>query len=487
MTVSRIVARGVRSACLAATLAVGLAAVPAHAQSQGQPTSGYDKGFFIRSDNFEIHIGTRTQLQYSATMPDTFMYDSLLGQEDDTDVANELSVRRFKLIFNGFAHKPWIKWKVQVDVERFRAGGGSAGNLRLEEAFVELTQKPWTQVRIGQFKVPYGYEKMTSSGKLNLVDRSIVHSFFGVNQEPGVALFGQSFDKKIRYDVAVTTGVADNNGFNTRNDLDANGKSDFRYMARVTWEPLNAYSWEQGAVSAPEKAELSLQLGAMTNRTTIPQDADPFLPKDRILPFKRDVLGANSPDFDGTTDALLASWTGVSQSRKAYNRNEAELVAAFKIRGFSIEGQGVTGTVKPELKYLRAFNSNLDDIDIRNCGARLQAGIFLLPTRLEVAGRAATVDRRARAKFETDPDVKERILQREYRLGHNWYFAKHDWKWQFDVGQIGTEWKLNGRKLEVPERSQFPGPPVGTGFDDRTIQRNERKDKEFRTQFQFQF
>ena len=108
--------------------------------------------------------------------------------------------------------------------------------MRLEEAFADLTDKPWTQLRIGQFKAPYGYEKMTSSGRLNLVDRSIVHSFFGVNQEPGVDLYGQSFDKKFKYDVAVTTGVSDNNGFDTTNDLDANGKSDFRYMARVVAE-----------------------------------------------------------------------------------------------------------------------------------------------------------------------------------------------------------------------------------------------------------
>jgi hypothetical protein len=356
--------------------------------------------------------------------------------------------------------------------------------VRLEEAFVDVTDRPWTQLRIGQFKVPYGYEKMTSSGRLNLVDRSIVHSFFGVNQEPGINLFGQSFDKKFKYDVAVTTGVSDNSGYDTTNDLDASGRSDFRWMARATWEPLDPYAWEQGAVTNPDKAQLTLQLGVMTNRTTIPQDADPFLPKDRILPFGAAVLGANSNTFPAATDTLLGGWTGVSQSRKAYDRNEIEFVGAFKIKGFYVEAQCIGGKVDPDMRYLRAKDDNLRDLEFHNTGKRLQAGIFVIPTRLEFAGRWAAVDRKAKAKFASDPSVEEEIDQAEYRLGLNWYFSKHDWKWQFDVGQIRTEWEVNDQKLAVPSRDDFAG---GIGFDDKVIQNNARKDKEFRTQFQLQF
>src|SRR5262249_14930510 len=145
----------------------------------------------------------------------------------------------FKFFGTGTVFKPSVKWKFQLDVERFKAGGGSAGNVRLEESFIEFTSRPWTQLRVGQFKVPYGYEKMTSSGKLNLVDRSIVHDFFGINQEPGLDLFGQSFGSKFRYDMAVTTGVSDNKGFDTLNDTAANGGSDFRYITRVLWAVLD--------------------------------------------------------------------------------------------------------------------------------------------------------------------------------------------------------------------------------------------------------
>ena len=390
----------VRAGNLAA-VAVGsaiLCAGAAFAQTPPPPvTAGYDKGFFIRSDNFEIHIGTRTQLQYSALQPDTFQYDSLLGKQEDTSVDNELTVRRFKLFFTGFAYKPTVKFKIQLDVERFRSGTGQSGNVRLEEAYVDLTSRPWTQLRIGQFKVPFGYEKMTSSGKLNLVDRSIVHTFFGVDQEPGINLFGQSFEKKFKYDVAITTGVSDNHGFDTRNDLDANGKSDFRYMARVTWEPLDAYTWEQGAVSNPDKAQVSLQLGVMSNRNTVPLDTDPFLPAGRVLPFGAAVLGANSNTFDAATDTLITS--NLSQSRKAYDRNEAELVAIYKFKGFYVEGQGIAGNVKPDKRYLNAKIPDLSDLDFHNLGLRLQTGIFLIPTKLEIAGRVAEVDRKATAKF----------------------------------------------------------------------------------------
>ena len=475
-----------------ASVALALGAGPAAAETQ----AGYDKGFFIKSDAWEIHFGTRMQLQYSMTSPDTFMYDSTLGKQEDTENLNELNVRRFKFYMNGTVFKPALKWKVQFDIERFKPGGGGTGNLRLEEAYLDLTQKPWWQLRLGQFKVPYGYEKMTSSGKLNIVDRSIVHSFFGIDQEPGVNLYGMSFDKKFRYDVAVTTGASDNKGFDTRNEVAASGESDFRYMMRGTWEPLAPYAWEQGAVSHPDKPQLSVQLGVMLNKTAIPQDKDPFLPSGGILPFKNDVLGAKSatfadldvdPDGTGPEKPLLTRWSAVSNDRKPYDRLEYELVAAFKYSRFAIEGQYITGDVDPEMKYLRGADDSLKDLAIDNTGLRLQGGIFILPTRLEVAGRWASVDREAKASFTSDPSVKEEIDQSEWRIGLNWYFSRHDWKWQFDYGEISSEWALNGTNVAVPKRSDFPGPPPGSGYDNKVISNNTRKDKEFRTQFQIQF
>ncbi len=194
-------------AALALVIVSALGARPAAAQDKpaaapeaapAPVTSGYDKGFFIKADRFEIHFGTRLQLLYQYTDPDTFMYDSLLQDTEDTKPLNELFVRRFKFYMTGFAWNPALKYKVQFDVVPFKVGGGSGGgNVRLEEAFVDVTYKPWTQVRLGQFKVPFSYEKMTSSGKLDLVDRSIVHSFFGIEQEPGVNLYGQSFEQEV--------------------------------------------------------------------------------------------------------------------------------------------------------------------------------------------------------------------------------------------------------------------------------------------------
>src|SRR5436309_14624089 len=104
---TRIARKGLYAGGLASMVFAAIAASARPAEAQAQPvTAGYDKGFFVKSDNFEIHIGTHTQLQYSATRPDTFMYDSLLGREDDTKIDNELSIRRFKLFMTGFVYKP---------------------------------------------------------------------------------------------------------------------------------------------------------------------------------------------------------------------------------------------------------------------------------------------------------------------------------------------------------------------------------------------
>jgi hypothetical protein len=450
------------------------------AEPPAPPSAGYEKGFFIRSgDKFEIRFGARVQLLYQYTDPDTFMYDSMLGKTEDTTALNDFYIRRFKFNMQGYAFSPSLRYKFQLDILPFRIGGaGAGGNVRLEEAFVDVAYKPWTSVLIGQFKLPWSFEKMTSSGKLNLVDRSIVNAFFGVNQEPGAELYGISFEKHFRYDFSVTQGVSDLNGYDVLNDVAANGDNGFRYVGRVTWDPLAPYVMEEGAVGSPDKPQLTLQLGLQTNRDTIPLDVDPFMPKDAILPFGVSDVGAPSPTFSPTVIATIGQWAGVSQNRKPYNRNEIELLCAYKYRRFAVEGQAILGRVDPDLSWLQGFNNALSDLKFDNSGYRLQAGFMLIPTRLEVAGRWAQVDRKAEADFVADPTVKEEIENVEYRLGLNWYFRRHDWKWQFDIGEIKTTRSLNGVELVVPVAEANP---------DKLIQENPRKDKIFRSQVQFQF
>src|SRR2546427_8328533 len=82
-------------------------------------STGYDKGFYIKSDSFEAHFGSRIQMLYAGTQPDTFMFDSLLGHEEDQKDLNELNIRRFKFWGTGTAFDPSVKWKFQLDMERF--------------------------------------------------------------------------------------------------------------------------------------------------------------------------------------------------------------------------------------------------------------------------------------------------------------------------------------------------------------------------------
>src|SRR2546426_6171542 len=141
-----------RRVSLRAVSFLGLATLilPVSASSvRADVQAGYDKGFFIKSDAFEAHFGIRVQTQFSSTKPDTFLFDSLLGHEEDTKYDNELNLRRFKFFGTGTMFNPSVKWKFQLDVERFKPGGGSTGNVRLEEAFIDLTRRPWTQLRIG--------------------------------------------------------------------------------------------------------------------------------------------------------------------------------------------------------------------------------------------------------------------------------------------------------------------------------------------------
>src|SRR5436309_11291943 len=103
MAQQRSVVRGTVGGLVLALL--GACAAPARADV----ATGYDKGFFIKSDAFEAHFGARIQLLYAATEPDTFMFDSLFGHEEDQKSLNELNIRRFKFWGIGTAFDPSVK------------------------------------------------------------------------------------------------------------------------------------------------------------------------------------------------------------------------------------------------------------------------------------------------------------------------------------------------------------------------------------------
>ncbi|HZN04507.1 MAG TPA: porin, partial [Candidatus Polarisedimenticolia bacterium] len=200
---------------------------------------GYNKGFFFRNPNFELKISTRTQFRYTYRMLET----------DATDRDNgAFNIPRARFRLDGYAWQPWFKYKLQYDFVGARdlcpSGGVGCDALLqrsdLRDLYFDVTKQPWYQVRMGQFKQPFGQQELTSSGDQQFVDRSIASTVFAPSREIGTMLYGLSFEKVFGYEVAVSNG-------NGRNHS-ADNNSGYRWSARIHWDPNGEYKLSESAV-----------------------------------------------------------------------------------------------------------------------------------------------------------------------------------------------------------------------------------------------
>ena len=390
-----------RSRITAAVLGVLLGcflAVPVRAQEEKE--WGYNKGFYFRTPDFELKISTRTQFRYTQTS-----FDEKSTFEDRQD----FTVPRARLRLDGYAFHPWIKYKIQYDFTGQAYNSVASvtipGNFTcdptgttvctepnqtvplglrtgpdLRDLYFDITRNPWTSVRLGQFKVPFGVQELTSSGDQEFVDRSIASVLFAPSRDQGVMLHGTSFGKAFGYEAGVFNG-------NFRN-RSANDNDQLMYAARVHWDPNGEYKLSESAVEHPTTPSYTFSLGYMLNW----------------------------PDPAG--DLKQDTYEGMF---------------GLKYRRLFVLADA----------YRRTQESASGDVDSE--GYIAQIGVFLIPSKLEVAGRWSQID------LDTSVDDNE---QTETRLVFGYYFNKHDLKFQADYGQIKNEASATDEKTDI-FRAQF--------------------------------
>ena len=134
-------------------------------------------------------------------------FGQFLANYTDPDNDEEgfgFSVRNLWLIWDGNAFAPWMKYTIQYDVS-----GGGLKDMRLSfaknKAFVPT---------VGQYKVPFSREFLTSITALQLVETSIIDDYFRYGRDIGGGVYGFLGGGMIRYDVGVFQGE----GANQKND-----------------------------------------------------------------------------------------------------------------------------------------------------------------------------------------------------------------------------------------------------------------------------
>jgi len=346
---------------------------PAKAEGEAL-TVRYDKGieFATESGAFSAKLSLRNQLRFESTRP----------TEDRAEFANHVYIARSRLGLDGNAFGKDNRYKVELSL-------GDRGSFSfIRDIYVDKAVGP-ARVRIGQWKRPFNRQELVSDFSSQLNERANTADFVGGGRDLGVAVHNDY--ERSPEGIEWVAGVF--NGFS--------GGAD-RPRIATTCAPDAA-----GAIACMTPAP-----------TAVPSDWGPAVVA-RVGWNSKGIKGYSEGDLEGgplryavavAYKIDLANFAQGKESSKVDNMSHGlEVDAMIKIEGKSVE--------------LGAYLMKLKSADAQ-LGALVQAGMFVLPGRAEVAARFALAP--------TTGDRKEI----EARGAFNWYWEGHRWKWASDLGLV---------------------------------------------------
>jgi hypothetical protein len=237
----------------------------------------------------------------------------------------------------------------------------------LQDLFVswDVSRRETFEIQLGQFKVPSGRQRLTSSGALQFVDRSIVADEFTEGQDIGLQVVGLVADQRMEYRVGVFNGAGQNT---------LSGRQGAQYNGRLMFQPFGPLDYSEG--------DLEFARGPL-------------------------LAVAASLDMDDGRQRVGTERPG---------RTTIGADAAFRYRGLSLVGE----------LFLRSGSREIGRTP-RQVGFLVQGGYFVVPSRLEIAGRLATCDPAAPAPGDQE---------REVGLAAGYFLNGHNLKVQSDVRRL---------------------------------------------------
>ena len=345
-----------------------------------------------------------TGLKY--TSPDTTFYvkanfrmqNLLVVTYDDVNnlSSSQFLIRRSRIKLDGFAFPKNLKYKVELGLSnrdmstnREDGNGRGASRLILDAVIQWQFSKHWS-LWAGQTKLPGNRERVSSSGDLQFVNRSLLNSRYTLDRDAGLQLRGKYLIGKMI--LAPAFAVSQGEGRN----ITSSNFGGYGYTAHLEWFPL-------GDFSSKKSAFISADL-----------DREPA-PKLAI------GLTYDYNDRAVRQGGQLGSF--VKNEEGIYQENSLEAVfidLMFKYRGFSI----LSEYADKQSKVGQAISSS----SFRSgSGFNFQMG-YLLAKDWEVALRYTTVER--------DTDFSAIKDEDQYTFGISKYIVGHKLKVQSDVTRI---------------------------------------------------
>lgn len=298
-----------------------------------------------------------------------------LGPRSSTSAPERDSfrIRRMRTKFDGWVYTKDLSYELQVDfADTTNALVDANVNYDLSKG------KKLFMIKAGQYKVPFGRQELTSSGSQQFVDRAAVSNIFARGRDIGLQLWGTPMNGKIDWRIGVFNG---NGRTVSRNDND-----DLQLNARLQWAPFGDPRYSESDFEGSEKFLFAVAANYEENTREVASSGSVPAHQNRW-----DIVGID----------VIAKYKGLSIFAETFSRSNDR-------------------------------NRNLSDFDDE--GYTVQAGYFVVPSRLELAIRDSRYDP------NTDVANNERS-ERGLAVGYFW--NKHNHKLQADFRELEDKARRN--------------------------------------------
>ena len=119
----------------------------------------------------------------------------------------------------------------------------------LKDAFLQWRHGNWIAVRVGQYKVPFGFQRYLRSTYYDFVNLSETMNAFSLERDIGVMILGRPLGGRLQYELSVTNG----DGAGTLNQ-----NRDLAYAARVVAAPWGALPDSEGDLVGQRRPLMSV-------------------------------------------------------------------------------------------------------------------------------------------------------------------------------------------------------------------------------------
>jgi len=300
-----------------------------------------------RGPEIKLTLGGFIQVNFEDG--DVSAFEGRFGQ---TALKDRFRLRRARINLTGdFAEN--FDFKIEGDFEQSDGLSSSRTAFEATDIFVNWHQFPEAQVKIGQWKAPFGLEQLTPDTTLYIIERSLPTGALTPERQIGVQLWGKPFAHIWPEEKDLLTyyaGIFNGNGRNTTN----NDNNNFMYVGRLELLPFKGKIFGQDS---------SLKLGGDVLNS-------------------RDDKGTNisqSGNLLVNTDGSLSAFTlPGADERTAWSVDAWLNVGRFDLIGEYLEEYVNGRTVNGVPPGFANFTTN---------GYYITAGYFLIPQKLQAAVR----------------------------------------------------------------------------------------------------